>query len=199
MLKFLNTGKSFLKKCLPSTSYRHIRDLYKSYQKKQKANRKPFSKIEISKILQTQLNIQENDLIIVHSSVENLNLDFSPIELFSILKNLVGPEGTLVFPTHIDIRAEDFYKSDKVFDVRRTLSFTGILSEIARRQKEAKRSLHPFNSVCAIGKEASFLTKDHHKSLLPCGPNTPYYRAIERKGKAIGLGVNTEFLSLVHC
>ncbi|MCH1430116.1 MAG: AAC(3) family N-acetyltransferase [Chlamydiales bacterium] len=199
MDNLVKNSKSFLKKYLPAPVTRWLKGIYKARKKKLRESQTPISKDEFIDLLTNKMGITKGDLLVVHSSMEELNLAFNALELLQILQEVVGEEGTLVFPTHIDIRAEDFYKSSEVFDVRKTLSYTGILSEIARRQKDAKRSLHPFNSVCAIGKEAHYLIKDHHKSILPCGPNTPYSRVIEKKGKVIGLGVSSEFLSLVHC
>ena len=73
------------------------------------------------------------------------------------------------------------------------------MSEVARRQANAVRSLHPTKSVCAIGAAAEELTCDHQKSPYPYDRCSPYYRIAEFGGKIVGLGVSTANLSFVHC
>jgi aminoglycoside N3'-acetyltransferase len=86
-----------------------------------------------------------------------------------------------------------------VFDVRRTPSYTGILTEFARRQRHAVRSLHPTKSVCAIGPAAREITATHHMSPYPYDTCSPYYKLIEGGGKIVGLGATTNYISFGYC
>src|SRR6185436_12883375 len=86
-----------------------------------------------------------------------------------------------------------------IFDVRRTPSYTGILTEFARRQRKAIRSLHPTKSVCAIGPAAKELTATHHLSPYPYDMNSRYYKLIAGGGKIVGLGATTNYVSFVYC
>src|SRR5262249_1814506 len=90
-------------------------------------------------------------------------------------------------------------KQGNVFDVRHTPSYTGILSEFARRQRKAVRSLHPTKSVCAIGPAATELTATHHLSPYPYDSGSPYYKLIAGGGKIIGLGTTTNYISFAYC
>jgi len=83
--------------------------------------------------------------------------------------------------------------------VRRTPSYTGILTEFARRQRGAVRSLHPTKSVCAIGPAAKEITATHHLSPYPYDTCSPYYKLIEGGGKIIGLGATTNYISFGYC
>jgi len=93
----------------------------------------------------------------------------------------------------------EFLRQGEVFDVKKTPSYTGILTEVARRQRDAVRSLHPTKSVCAIGSAAAELTRDHQNSPYPYDACSPYYRITQFAGKIVGLGVSTANLSFVHC
>jgi aminoglycoside 3-N-acetyltransferase len=160
----------------------------------------PLSEQEFRKILTKELGITKGSIVFIHSSVDNLNIKFESLRLLEILLETVGKEGTLVFPCwHFTYRAEDYLKSGKVFDVRRSPSALGMLSEMARRYPGAKRSLHPINSIVAIGKNAEAIIETHHTDIYPCGEKSPYYLAMQMGGTIAGIGVNANFMSFVHC
>ena len=150
-------------------------------------------------LLETELEVSAGSLLFVHSSVDRLHLSFPFFQILGLLRELIGEEGTLVFPTYPPLSAYRYLKSGAVFDVRRTPSYTGILSEFARRQRKAIRSLHPTKSVVAIGPLAEELTAEHHLSPYPYHVNSPYYKTVEHGGRVIGIGVGTFNLSMVHC
>lgn len=184
---------------LPHKVVKTIQNYRKSKEKKRLERLAPLGSDQFLHLLEKVFCLQESDLVIVHSSLERLKLDFSPSKALEMLLNSVGKTGTLIFPTHTDQLAKLMLEKNEVFDQAKTFSFTGILSELARRHPDAVRSLHPFNSVCAIGPLAKELTAQHQNCLRPLGPGSPYYEAIEKGAKAIGLGVSSEFMSLVHC
>lgn len=167
--------------------------------KVQDALRSPLSETELLKILVDELGVGKGDTVFIHSSIDQLNLGFPFYRVLPLLQDLVGGRGTLLFPTYPQLSSYEFLRRGEVFDVRKTPSYTGILSEVARRQSNAARSLHPTKSVCALGSAAQELTRDHHKSPYPYDACSPYYRIGEFDGKMIGLGVSTANLSYVHC
>lgn len=160
----------------------------------------PIKTQEIRDLLSNGLGLQPGSSVLIHSSVDFLHLDMDAFRLLETLLDIVGPEGTLLFPCwHFNYRAEDYLRSQGTFDVRRSPSALGMLSEIARRHPQALRSLHPTSSIVAIGKQAAYFTRDHHLDIYPCGKMSPYYRLKEAGGKIIGLGVDNFFMSFVHC
>ena len=117
-----------------------------------------------------------------------------------MLIEIVGEEGTLIFPAwHFNYRAEDYLNKDLIFDLKRSPSAMGLLSELARRNKMAYRSVHPTTSIVAIGKYAKELTEEHQNSIYPCGEKSPYYKMMKYNAKIIGLGVTSHFVSFLHC
>ena len=181
----------------PSEVFIHLRKIYRRTLKRLNA---PLSEPEFREILTEDLKITTGSIVFIHSSVDNLNITFDTLRLLEILLETVGEEGTLVFPCwHFTYRAEDYLRSGKVFDVRRSPSALGMLSEMARRYPGAKRSLHPTNSIVAIGKNADAIVGSHHLDIYPCGEKSPYYLTMQMGGIIAGIGVNANFMSFVHC
>jgi aminoglycoside N3'-acetyltransferase len=152
-------------------------------------------------ILTNELGARDGSVVFVHSAVGKMNLGFAAPRVLDILQEVVGTEGTLLFPcTHLAERAEEYLKRNESFDVRKSATTMGILAELARRQPGAVRSLHPTSSVVAIGKHAEELTATHPDSVYPCGRQSPYYKIVHHDGIIVGLGVPPEkSLSFVHC
>lgn len=154
---------------------------------------------EFTRLLAEDLGLAEGDAVLVHSSTDGLKLDFSFGRVLALLRSVVGERGTLLFPTYPSLPSYEFLARGEVFDVRRTPSYMGLLTEYARRQPGAWRSLHPTKSVCAVGRLARELTATHHLSPYPYDVPSPYRKLVELGGKSVGLGVTTERMSLVHC
>jgi len=181
----------------PPEVFIRLRKIYRRILKKLNT---PLSETEFRAILAEELKINTGSIVFVHSSVDNLNITFDTLRLLEILLETVGEEGTLVFPCwHFTFRAEDSLKSGKVFDVGRSPSALGMLSEMARRYPGAKRSLHPTNSIVAIGKKAEAIVGSHHTDIYPCGEKSPYFLSMQMGGIITGIGVNANFMSFVHC
>jgi len=153
-------------------------------------------------ILSRDLGLVSGDTVYIHSSTDQLNLGFPFYRILSLVQEIIGAQGTVLLPTYPNRRpvsSHEYLLRDVVFDVRRTPSYTGLLSEFARRQKSALRSLHPTKSVCAIGPRAKELTATHQQSPYPYDTGSPYYKLIEYNAKIIGLGVWTQYLTFVYC
>jgi aminoglycoside 3-N-acetyltransferase len=136
----------------------------------------------------------------IHSSMDMLKLNFTPVRLLNLLQDVVGEEGLLLFPSYPFTSASRFVAKGKPFDLKRTPTTAGLLSELARRTPGALRSLHPTKSVCAIGKNARDIISGHEKCEYPFDEMSPYGSLIKLNGKVIGLGVRSdEGLTILHC
>jgi len=182
----------------PGKYYKKIKQQYRKTRKKLLPK---LSEEKFREILREELHVKKGAVVFVHSSLANLNLSFQPYQVLNILLDEVGEEGTILMPcNHLKTRAEEYLRSGKVFDVRRTPTVMGLLPELARRHKLSFRSLHPTLSVVAIGKYAKELTENHHKSKYPFGEESPYFKIANYNGIIIGLGLETgHCLSFVHC
>jgi aminoglycoside 3-N-acetyltransferase len=155
---------------------------------------------DITGLLSGPFGIRKNDIVMIHTSMDMLKLNFPPVRLLNLLQDVVGEEGLLLFPSYPFTSASKFMAEGKPFDLKRTPTTAGLLSELARRTPGALRSLHPTKSVCVIGKNARDIISGHEKCEYPFDERSPYGSFINLNGKVIGLGVRSdEGLTILHC
>src|SRR2546425_3802799 len=189
------------KTILPNRTITSLRRAKRERERRRVASLPPLTEKDFRNILVNDLNLNKGDLVYVHSGMDGLNLAFPFYRILFLIREVIGPAGTLLFPTYPNhrISSYEYLCQGNVFDVRRTPSYTGILTEFARRQRGAVRSLHPTKSVCAIGPAAQELIATHHLSPYPYDEGSPYYKLIEGGGKIIGLGATTNYISFGYC
>ncbi len=189
-----------VKRVLPTRAYRSLRRQVKNYRQRKRDRGPKFSEAQFRQFLADKLQIKQGAVVFVHSSIDGMNLGFSFLRVLPILRELVGEQGTLLFPCYsVTGRAEDYLRRGEVFDVRKTVTVMGLIPELARRMPDAVRSLHPTNSVVAVGCHAQALTDTHQDSIYPCDRESPYHKIVAHDGIIVGLGVSMESLSFVHC
>ena len=186
---------------LPGRALAQLRRAKWERERRRVASLSPLTEEDFTKILVDDLGLAAGDLVYVHSGMDGLNLAFPFYRILFLIQEVIGSDGTVLFPTYPNhrISSYEYLLQGKVFDVRRTPSYTGILTEFARRQKNAVRSLHPTKSVCAIGPAAKEITATHHLSPYPYDTCSPYYKLIEGGGRIIGLGASTNYISFGYC
>ena len=148
-----------------------------------------------------ELGISPGDAVLVHSSFsEFLGFSGKAPDVIRMLKEAVGPYGTLMMPTlSFSGTAVAYAREAKVFDPRRSPSQVGLLTEVFRRSEGVTRSLHPTHSVAVWGPESLYFVRDHCLAATPCGRDTPYFRLLEKHGKILLLGVDISVLTFFHC
>ncbi|HKC63444.1 MAG TPA: AAC(3) family N-acetyltransferase [Pyrinomonadaceae bacterium] len=193
--------REIAKKILPQGAFEKMVRAGKRVQRARIERLPQLSENDFLKILTEQLGLKTNDVVYVHSSVDRLHLAFPFYRILSLIREVIGAGGTVLFPTYPNLRISsyEYLLRGERFDVRRTPSYTGLLNEFARRQRGALRSLHPTKSVCAAGPLAIELTATHQFSPYPYDVCSPYYKLIEKGAKIVGLGVSTRNLSFVYC
>ncbi|MBF0605491.1 MAG: AAC(3) family N-acetyltransferase [Nitrospirae bacterium] len=147
-----------------------------------------------------RLGIGPGAVVMVHCSWDGFaGFTGTPRDLLGILQEVVGSHGTLLMPTlPFTGLARDWAESGQVFDIRRTPSQMGLVSELFRRSRGVVRSLHPTHSVAAWGALAKVITQDHHLCRTPCGAGSPYARMLEHNGINLLLGVDIRALTFFH-
>jgi aminoglycoside 3-N-acetyltransferase len=191
--------KRILRQLLPTRMRPYARRLYQSRLRARVRALPALTEDLFNKILLNDLELKNGDVVFIHSSIDHLHLDFPFYRILYLLQKVVGDQGTILIPTYPKLLSYEYLLNGETFDIRNTHSYTGILSEFARKQKNAVRSLHPTKSVCAIGRYARELTNTHQESAFPYDYCSPYYKIAEYAAKVIGLGVTTKNLSFVHC
>jgi len=186
---------------LPSRALTSLRRAKWERERRRVASLPPLTETDFTEILRNDLRLRSGDLVYVHSGVDGLSLNFPFYRILFLIQEVIGDAGTVVFPTYPNhrISSYEWLKQGNIFDVRRTPSYTGILTEFARRQRKAVRSLHPTKSVCAIGPAAREITATHQLSPYPYDTCSPYYKLIEGGGRIIGLGASTNYISFGYC
>jgi len=158
--------------------------------------------VEISDFAATlsALEIGQGDSLMVHSAWDGMRqLRAKPSEVIETLKMLVGNGGTLIMPTG---PIEQMREGMQVYNIEKSPSSLGLLSESFRRMPDVSRSPFPMGTVSAWGKLAGEFTKDFYRASdgTPYGPGSPYWKMRDYNGKVLIIGIDfIRVLSLSHC
>lgn len=146
------------------------------------------------------LGIAPGDVVMVHSGFEPRHgFRGTPMEFIDALIRAVGPQGTLVMMS-MPFRgksAHAWLSAGKPFDVRRSVSMVGIVSEVFRRRKDVVRSVHPTHPVAVWGAEVQRFTAPCGDP-APFGPRSPFGRLLELDGKVLLYGVPFQRMTFEH-
>ncbi|MEP7325001.1 MAG: AAC(3) family N-acetyltransferase [Gemmatimonadota bacterium] len=148
-----------------------------------------------------RLGIGEGDSILMQASFSSMN-GFSgdaPHVIDRIL-SIIGPRGHL-FMVSMPYRssAQAYLESKSVFDVRRTPSMMGVMSESFRRRAGVIRSANPLHPLLAWGPRAEWVISGHEDLAHSCGPGSPYEKMLSLGAKALFFDVGLEVLTFTHC
>lgn len=181
--------------------------LYRNYKRNRKAKKRALleksnqvvKKADIEQIL-IACGIKEGDTIMLHSSLGAMGMvEGGAKSVIDAFMNVIGENGTLAMPAFPAIGFNyDYLSGNPVFDVRNTPSKMGIITETFRKVPGVNRSLHPTDSVCALGKHAIELTQSHFGQLTPYNAQSPFYKLCSLGGKIIMLGVDLNSLTNLH-
>jgi aminoglycoside N3'-acetyltransferase len=140
--------------------------------------------------------VSAGDILFFQCSFNDLyTFEGSPVALLQLLRNLIGPSGTLLMPayTHVSAsRSQPFRPADDA-------TYTGIVSEIFRRSPGVIRSLHPRHSICGVGPMAEHLLAQHQSCARADGPDSPFDRMRRLpESKILTLGMPRGCISFLH-
>lgn len=119
----------------------------------------PFSKTEKCKYnicdLQnalSELGIRQGDTICIHSQIYSLGMAEMPKNeylntILNVLKEAVGKNGTIIMP----VFSYSFCEK-QVFDVQKSQSTVGLLTEFFRNSEDVSRTVHPIFSFSVWGR-----------------------------------------------
>ena len=138
-----------------------------------------------------KLGFTPGAMVMVHSAFSNVKRrvpDITPEILIRQMQELLGVEGTLLMPTFsFRGRQSHYVDTHTHFDVQRTPSSVGVLTEVFRKSPGVIRSCHPTHSVAAWGRHAKDILCTHHLGST-FGVTSPFYRLREYDGLVVGLG-----------
>lgn len=158
--------------------------------------------VEFSDIVEAlcAVGVKRGDIVNVHSRLFTIGLlrhAASPAETPQIylraLREVLGDDGTIVVPTY----TTSFGRLGKPFVYEQSPSEMGLFSEHVRTSPGAVRTLHPVQSLAALGAQARVLTADHPRWNV--GYDTIWQRMLERGGQVVVVGIPfRQCLSFVH-
>lgn len=135
------------------------------------------------------LGLQAGDTVMAHSSLGAMGyVEGGADTVIDALLDVLGPTGTLLVPAYPirDWSTESLHNLPVL--ERDSESRMGAITNSLMRRKGVVRSLHPSHSWIGVGPQADFLLRDHHQSITPCGPNTPFDRMLQIDGWVVTLG-----------
>ena len=147
-----------------------------------------------------RLGIGEGDAIMMQSSFGNLNgFAGEAADVIDCVLDIIGPTGHL-FMVSMPYAgaARDYLRDAKPFDVRRTPSHMGFLSELFRRRKGVVRSGNPMHPVLAWGPRAEWIVEGHENLTHSCGENSPFEKMLELDTSAFLFDVDLDVLTFAH-
>jgi aminoglycoside 3-N-acetyltransferase len=129
--------------------------------------------------------------VLVHSSMDEISRRIPSMtspRVIHLLQELVGSEGTIVMPTFpFSGKQLHYVQKGQKFDVLRTPSQVGLITEVFRRMPGVVRSLHPTHPFAAWGPHAEDLLRTHHLGGA-FGEKSPIFRLQDYDGLVVGLG-----------
>lgn len=133
------------------------------------------------------LGLCSGDTLLLHSSFGPLSgFRGTPTELIEVFLRILGSEGNLMMVSlPYNSYTYEYLEKGKVFDVRKTPSRMGLVSEIFRRRREVLRSLHPTHPILALGPKAEWIVAGHENIPYPCGFGTPFEKLALLSGKIL--------------
>jgi aminoglycoside 3-N-acetyltransferase len=136
------------------------------------------------------IGVDKGDHLLVHCSLSKIGyINGGALTLIEALLDAVGPEGTLLMPAFpAKGRNKDYLLEKAVFEVNNTPSQMGVTSETFRKMPVVKRSFHPTDSVCALGKEADYFTNTHFGNITPYNEFSPFRKLCNKHGKILMIG-----------
>jgi aminoglycoside 3-N-acetyltransferase len=144
--------------------------------------------------------ICEGDTLMVHCSLKSIgNVQGGAATVVQALMETVTDRGNLLLPAFTNAAEviERSQRGDPV-DLRTEPSKTGKVTEFFRTWPGVRRSSHPFESVCAWGKDAAYVIAGHESEPKICHGNSPFARLVELQGKVVGLGISLGPVTFYH-
>ncbi|MEZ5199000.1 MAG: AAC(3) family N-acetyltransferase [Bacteroidales bacterium] len=113
-----------------------------------------------------------------------------PETFIEALKEYITSKGLIVMSTYPHINMYNYLENYEIFDVKKTPSKNGSITEIFRKGHDVIRSLHPTHSLAAWGKDAKYFMEGHEISQSPYDEFSPYKKLLDINVKMLLIGVN---------
>ena len=160
------------------------------------------------------LGVEPGIVLVVHSALSKMGwVNGGAVAVIQALEDVLGPEGTLVMPTHSSGLSdpEEWSNPPVPQDWKETIRQTmpaydpdltpcrsmGRIPETFRKGPGVLRSYHPHMSFSARGAQAEFITKDHQLD-FGLGEKSPLARLYDLDARILLLGVQHDNNTSLH-
>lgn len=148
------------------------------------------------------LSINKGDLLIVHSSTDELlKIGVNPNEVLQFLFDIVGETGTIAVPCFplYDNRNYDSERDAYIYNPKRTICSTGMLPNFFVRTRGVIRSDFPWNTLAAKGPLAEKMMEYNMETDLAHGKGSAWEFCMNHNAKVLLLGVKSSHTTtMVH-
>ena len=184
---------------LPEAQRRHVKDTARLLRYRAIRSFLSYSPEALEKSLR-RLGLGDGSAVMMHSAFSPLNgFEGDAQHVIDCVLDVIGPRGHL-FMVSLPYAgsASAYLGSGQTFDVRRTPSQMGIVSESFRRRRDVIRSANPLHPVLAWGPRAEWVVAGHETLSHSCGPGSPFEKMLELGATALFFDVGIEVLTFMH-
>ncbi|RAV21444.1 AAC(3) family N-acetyltransferase [Paenibacillus contaminans] len=145
-----------------------------------------------------------SDILLIHSSLKSFGKVIGgPKSVIDAAKETVTESGTVVFPTLVQ---KDFPNAYRNWDVNRSPSDVGVITETFRLLPDSLRSDQATHSVAAWGNQAAELTREHSSYGPRMGVfgdycfsySSPWQKMYIQKALIVFIGIDTMYNTFKH-
>lgn len=157
---------------------------------------KKYTADELVSLMQ-EMGMKRGSMVCIHCAMKEFyNYRGTATELIDKILAVIGEEGTLAMPAFPIIPKDK--REDYVFNPKTDKTGAGYLAETFRKYPGVKRSINVRHSVCAIGRQADYLLKDHTTCENCWDENSPWYRMCEQDALIFNLGMPRSYMGTWH-
>ena len=197
----LKTTLKRLLPLLPPFVQRFLRSKAALRREQEKAARKERTQVAVSDVLVRLAEFALDGDLMVHGSVSNIGKFDKPVGEFvnAWIRQIDLQHQTFLVPAlPYNTTMREYLEGQPAFDVRTAKNAMGAISNIVMAMPGARRSVHPTHSVVALGASADLYVTGHELDGTPFGPNSPYRKLTERRGKILMFGVGLNSVTCFH-
>lgn len=157
-----------------------------------------------------EIGVRQGDVLFFHSSLRSFGRVAGGADtVIDAAVAAVSPGGTVAVPTfvqRVDGQNASYSRRKAVWDIEKSPSHVGQITQVLRKRPEAVRSDDCCNSIAAIGAEAEGVMGRHHLAgprLSPWGPTSfgrgsPWDWLVERDAVYLLMGARFAASSIFH-
>jgi aminoglycoside 3-N-acetyltransferase len=144
--------------------------------------------------------IQSGDHLMLHaSSGPEFGFEGSVGQAIDAFIEVLGADGTLFMVSMpYGSSTMEYLERGPIFDVDRTPSRMGLMSELFRRRPDVLRTAHPTHPVLGHGPGARAFLTGHDCMKFPCGSGSPFERMLAADGKVAFFNASLSTMTYFH-